>query len=80
MLDVFHFTGFVASVKESKHVLAELKDCAFLTVSYLSIWNEYVNLRCLMLAVFNFTGFLASVNEAEHVLAELKDCAFLTVT
>ena len=32
MLDVFHFAGFGASVKEAEQVLAELKDCAFLTV------------------------------------------------
>ena len=32
MLEVFHFTGFGASVKEVEQVLAELKDCEFLTV------------------------------------------------
>ena len=33
MLEVFNFTGFGASVKEAEQVLAELKDCAFLTVT-----------------------------------------------
>ena len=61
-------------------MLSELKDRAFLTVTYPSFWNENVDLRCSMLEVFHFTGFGASVKEAEHVLAELKDCAFLTIT
>ena len=67
-------------MKEAEHVLAELKDCAFLTVIKPSLWNEKVDLRCSCSGVFHLIRFVASLKEAEHVLEELKDCAFLTVT
>ena len=57
MLEVFHFTGFGASVKEAEHVLAELKDLAFLTVIIPSHWNEKVDLRCSCSGVFILQDF-----------------------